>query len=72
MLRFMESMDPHSLDVRRDGKLVGMIQVHRERYPRLTVFSDADYLSLDELREITRELEALIKRAADWKPNLYL
>ena len=53
MLTFHETMDPHSLDVKRDGKLVAMLQWHDDK-PCVCVTESWQRLSLMELSEIVQ------------------
>lgn len=68
-LEFRPTMDPHSLDVLRRGRLVGMIQWHTEREPRFVArhgFESAQVapeFTPSELREIAERLDEEIRRS---------
>jgi hypothetical protein len=69
ILEFRATMDPHSLDVLRGGRLVAMIQWHPDRSPRFIVCHDfstarAAEFAPSELREIADRLDQEIRRAS--------
>ncbi len=45
-------MDPHSLEIERDGKHVGYIQWHSGCSPRVVLSGAFAYLSLSELEDV--------------------
>lgn len=62
MLKFRDSADPHSKTiVNANGRLMGFVQWHPERNPRL-VLNGADSLDLEELNQCVDEIE---KHATD-------
>jgi hypothetical protein len=73
MLEFQRTMDPHSLDVVRDpdphvnhdwNKTVARISWHPGRAPHMQPVHDHSSFTLDEMIEITAELQ---KQVAAWK-----
>ena len=69
--RFVQTMDPHALNVRRGpdegGPLLGSIQWHPERSPRFVpAGSDFELApTLVEMREITSRLEHEVRKDLD-------
>ena len=58
-------MDPHSVDVCRNeehNRCIGMLQWHPGTPPRFTTFSAPTKITLDELREMAKKLDELVKR----------
>ena len=52
MLTFKNGCDPDSMHIERgDGRWLGFLQWHKDRPPRVSMLQ-ADYLTIDELREI--------------------
>lgn len=65
MITFRDSMDPHSLDVRRDDILVAMIQWHREREPRIVVWQPLlSSFTLSEMKQMVTKLDECVKRGS--------
>lgn len=60
MLTFISGMDPHSLDIRQDGKHIGFLQWHRGPYHAIFWDHPAD-LSLSELKSIVAKAEEVIE-----------
>lgn len=55
MLSFHMSQDPHSEDIRRDGKLIGFLQWHRNNR-KIVIWEQGCDLTLDELQQCTERL----------------
>lgn len=68
-LEFRATMDPHSLDVLRRGRIVAMIQWHPEREPHFEVrhgFESAQGstgFTTSELREMADRLDEEVRRS---------
>lgn len=71
MLTFHQTMDPHSLDVRREvgaegliihreDKYLGQIQWHKGDSPPRFIPVQGSYLTLDELKEVWLSLREAI------------
>jgi len=57
-LTFHKTMDPHSLDVRREGtNLLGVILFHPGKEPRWRLASKGECLTFGELQQIVSEME---------------
>lgn len=61
MLTFKCSMDPHSVDVERDGVFVGFLQWHPGRDPRFVSWSGSDgmQLTLTEMQGLINKYEEI-------------
>ena len=62
MISYNRTADPHSLDVKRDGSLIGMAQWHPGRSPRFIPWAlNGDirqvFLTIEEMRTIADKLE---------------
>lgn len=58
MLSFHQGMDPYSLDVRRDGNVIAMIQWHKDRPPRIVQYgAHFFHLDLNEMKDVAAKLE---------------
>lgn len=61
MLEFIQSMDPASLTISRDGENIGFLQWHSNRSPRIILHNKGEHLSLNNLRRCLSVLETKIK-----------
>ena len=57
MLEFRRTMDPHSRDLVRDGRHIGLIHWHENSGPRLLLADAFVALDLPELRQCVEFLE---------------
>lgn len=57
MLTFREGSDPHSLDVVRDGKVIGFLDCSADVVWTPRVVLRVSVLSVEELREIVAKYE---------------
>jgi len=46
-------MDPHSMDLLRDGKHIGYIQWHGGKEPRIVLIEAFGFLTLSEIEDVT-------------------
>lgn len=58
MIATDSGMDPHSLEIKRDGKHVGYIQWHRGREPHIILTGAFSSLSLTELDTVLTNYKA--------------
>ena len=61
MLRFIHTMDQHSREIVRDGKVIGYLQWHPERPPGLYIHNAEGFtsFSITDMKAIIAEYEAI-------------
>jgi len=62
MFSFEETMDPHSVDVMRDGRIVARLQWHSRMPMRVVTTGAFAEFTVAELRAMIAELERRVDR----------
>lgn len=65
MIEFTQTMDEHSLDIRKKGKYVGSLLWHPERPPQIEIAHDFHHIELKDLETITARLKEEKQKALD-------
>ena len=53
-----QSASLHSLEIQRNGRLIGLLEWHPERDPQVVIF-EPGYLTIGELRDCVRQIDEL-------------
>lgn len=65
-MNMRETADPKALDLCRNSKHVGSLQWHPEREPRVVLTEPLGQLTLTEMKELVKELEARVWANRPW------
>lgn len=57
MITTNDTMDDHSLEIRRDGKVIGHVLWHSNREPKIELSTDGDVFVYLKIREVEQILE---------------
>lgn len=57
MITTNDTMDDHSLEIRRDGKVIGHVLWHSNREPKIELSTDGDVFVCLKIREVEQILE---------------